>query len=99
LFKKLPKQTPSQKGQNIYNKASFERPKHLYQTTFETLTYVTAYLNENVINLFNQNVAQNVTISLGYFIFSKPPKVAQLQKIAQFGQPGPKLNDIKLPVL
>jgi hypothetical protein len=41
-------------------------------------------LSENVINLVNQKVAQNVTISLGYFIFSKncnePPTVAQLAK-------------------
>jgi hypothetical protein len=29
-----------------------------------------AYLAENVINLPKQKVAQNVTISLGYFIFS-----------------------------
>jgi hypothetical protein len=38
---------------------------------------------ENVINLLKQKVAQSVTISLGYFIFSKnhePPKVAQMVK-------------------
>jgi hypothetical protein len=44
----------------------------------------TAYFSENVINLLKQKVAQNVTISLGYFIFSnnhnEPPKVAQLAK-------------------
>jgi hypothetical protein len=28
------------KGQNIYNKALFESPKHLHQTTFETLQYL-----------------------------------------------------------
>jgi hypothetical protein len=28
------------KGQNIYNKAQFESPKHLHQTTFETLKYL-----------------------------------------------------------
>jgi hypothetical protein len=28
------------KGQNIYNKAQFEYPKHLHQTTFETLKYL-----------------------------------------------------------
>jgi hypothetical protein len=43
-----------------------------------------AYLGENVINLLKQKVAQNVAISLGYFIFKKylyePPKVAQLAK-------------------
>ncbi len=27
----------SKKGQNIYNKSQFERPKHLQQITFETL--------------------------------------------------------------
>ncbi len=27
----------SKKAKNIYNKAQFERPKHLQQTTFETL--------------------------------------------------------------
>jgi len=30
----------SKKGQNIYNKAQFESPKHLQQTTFETLKYL-----------------------------------------------------------
>jgi hypothetical protein len=28
------------KDQNIYNKAQFENPKHLHQTTFETLKYL-----------------------------------------------------------
>jgi hypothetical protein len=55
-----------------------------------------AYLGVNVINLLNQDVAQNVAISLGYFIFSKyhnePPKVAQLPKITQSGHPGWKLS-------
>jgi hypothetical protein len=44
----------------------------------------TAYLAENTTNLLKQKVAQNVAISLGYFIFpknhNKPPKVAQLAK-------------------
>jgi hypothetical protein len=31
----------------------------------------TAYLGGNVVNLLKQKVSQNVTISLGYFIFSK----------------------------
>jgi hypothetical protein len=31
----------------------------------------TAYLDENVKNLLTQKEAQNVTIILGYFIFSK----------------------------
>ncbi len=30
----------SKKGQNIYNKAQFESPKHLQQTTFETSKYL-----------------------------------------------------------
>jgi hypothetical protein len=30
----------SQKGQNIDTKAQFENPKHLHQTTFETLKYL-----------------------------------------------------------
>jgi hypothetical protein len=42
------------------------------------------YIGENVINLLKQKVAQNVAISLGYFIFSKnhnePSRVAQLAK-------------------
>jgi len=28
------------KGQNIYNKAQFESPKHLHHTAFETLKYL-----------------------------------------------------------
>jgi hypothetical protein len=30
----------SKNGKNIYNKAKFESPKHLHQTTFETLKYL-----------------------------------------------------------
>jgi hypothetical protein len=41
--------------------------------------------------LLKQKVAQNVTIFMGYFIFSKnhnePPKVALLSKITQSGHP------------
>jgi len=33
------KQSPSQKGQNMYIKARFDNPKHLHQTTLETLKY------------------------------------------------------------
>jgi hypothetical protein len=32
-----PKSCQVKKGQNIYNKAQFESPKLLHQTTFETL--------------------------------------------------------------
>jgi hypothetical protein len=46
-FKKLPKfsmispkSSQVKKGQNIYNKAQFESPKHQHQTTFETLKYL-----------------------------------------------------------
>jgi hypothetical protein len=53
----------SKKGQNIYIKALFESPKHLQQTTFETLKYNKpcfdiTYLGKNLINLLKQNVAQ-----------------------------------------
>jgi len=30
----------SKQGQNIYNKAQFESPKHLHQTTYKTLIYL-----------------------------------------------------------
>jgi hypothetical protein len=40
FFKKIAKMSPSLKGQNIYNKSQFEGPKHLDQTTFETLKYL-----------------------------------------------------------
>jgi hypothetical protein len=54
----------------------------------------TAYLGEHAINLLQQKVAQNVTISLGYFIFSKnlnePPKVAQRVKNRPIWSPWPQ---------
>ncbi len=73
----------------MYNKDQFESPKHLHQTSFETLKCLQqtmlrnkAYLGKNEINLLKQKVAQKVIIILGYFILSKnhnePPKVAQL---------------------
>jgi hypothetical protein len=34
-----PKSCQVKKGQNIYNKAQFESPKPMQQTTFETLKY------------------------------------------------------------
>ncbi len=38
FFSKIaPKVAESKKGQNIYYKGQFESPKHLQQTTFETL--------------------------------------------------------------
>ncbi len=76
----------------MYTKAQFESPKHLPQSTFETFKclqqtmHEIAYLGEIVVNLLKPKVAQNVAISLGYFIFSKNhnelPKVAQLTKIS-----------------
>ena len=76
-------------------KCNLKAQKYIHQTIFETLKYLqqcfeTAYWGENEKkkNLFQQKVAQNVTISKGYFIFSKnhePPKVAQWAKIAQSG--------------
>jgi hypothetical protein len=38
--KNIPKNFQGKKGQNIHNKAQFESPKHLQQTTFETLKYL-----------------------------------------------------------
>ncbi len=49
-----------------------------------------AWKGENVINLLNLKVAQNITVPLGYFIFSKnhePKKVAEFAKNAQSGHP------------
>ncbi len=45
--KSRPKSLQVNKGQNIYNKAQFESPKHLHQTTFETLKFLqqTMFLN------------------------------------------------------
>jgi hypothetical protein len=67
------------------------KPKNTYKPYFET-----AYLDENVINLLQQKVAQNIVISLGYFIFSKnhnePPKVAQLVKNCPIWSPCLYLN-------
>jgi hypothetical protein len=37
LSKSSPNSLRAKKGQNIYIKAQFESPKHLHQTTFETL--------------------------------------------------------------
>jgi hypothetical protein len=40
-FSKIAQQVAKyKKGQNIYNEAQFESPKHLHQTTFETLKYL-----------------------------------------------------------
>jgi len=36
-FQRIAPKSPSQKGQNIYNKTQLENPKHLHQTTFKTI--------------------------------------------------------------
>jgi hypothetical protein len=38
--KNRPKCHVVKKGQNIYNKAQFENPKHLHQTTLKALKYL-----------------------------------------------------------
>jgi hypothetical protein len=40
FFKKYPKKSLGKNGQKIYNKAQFENPKHLHQTTSKTLKYL-----------------------------------------------------------
>jgi hypothetical protein len=47
IKKSSPKSLQVKKGQNIYNKAQFESPKHHHQTTFETLKFLqqTMFLN------------------------------------------------------
>ncbi len=75
--KSSPKSLQGKRGQNICNKAQFESPKHLDETTFKPKNtynkpcFETAYLGENVINLLQQKGAQNIPMSLGYFIFKK----------------------------
>jgi hypothetical protein len=76
IFWRVAKTVAKWKNANIYAEAQFESPKH--QTTLETLKnthnklcFETAHLRENVKKLFKQKVAQNVTISLAYFIFTK----------------------------
>ncbi len=39
IFHSSHRNCQAKKGQNIYNKAQFESPKYLHQTTFETLKY------------------------------------------------------------
>jgi hypothetical protein len=40
FLKNSQKSCQVKKSQNIYNKAQFENPEHLYQTTFKTLKYL-----------------------------------------------------------
>jgi hypothetical protein len=60
-------------------KAQFESPKYLHQAKFETLKHPKhlTHLGYNVKHVLKQNI----TISLGHFIFSKNSK--QLLKTAQ----------------
>jgi hypothetical protein len=88
--KNSPKSCQAKKGQNVYNKAQFEGPKHLQKRLLKPLNthnkpcFETAYLCENLINLLKLKVAQKVAIIFGYFILSnnhnEPSKVAQLEK-------------------
>jgi hypothetical protein len=72
IFQKITqKVAKSKKNQNMYNKAQFESPKHVRQTTFETLKYLQQTIlwncllsQKNLINLHKQKVA----IILGYLI-------------------------------
>jgi hypothetical protein len=40
IFQRIAQSHQVKKGQNIYNKAQFENPKHLHQTTFKTFKYL-----------------------------------------------------------
>jgi hypothetical protein len=74
------------KAQNIYIKPLLKPYNAYNKPCFET-----AYLGENVIHLLQQKVAQNVAISLGYFIFSKNHNehpIAQLPKWQKNAQSG-----------
>ncbi len=77
IFQRIAKSCQVKKGQNIYNKAQFECPKHLHQTTLPTTNtynkpcFETAYLGKNVINLFKQKVAKK---SCHYFGLLHPFK-------------------------
>jgi hypothetical protein len=76
FFKNSPKSCQVKKGQNIYNKAQFENPKHLQQT----MPWNCLFRQKKLIILLKQKVA----IFWGYFVLSKnhnePPKVARLAK-------------------
>jgi hypothetical protein len=82
LEKKLPnfsKNSPKScqvKKRPKYNKAQFENPKKLHQTTFKTLKYLqpcfeTAYLGKNVINMFKQKVAKKSSLFWASSSFQK----------------------------
>ncbi len=83
--------------QIIYIKPKFEIPKHLHQTSFETLSYLqnpcfeTAYLGENVKHLLKLKGPQMSPFLWVPCLFKKIntelPKVANWQKFAQSGHP------------
>ncbi len=85
IFQKVAQKVSKQKKyQNIGNKVQIESPKCLHQTMFETSKYLhwtifqCAFLGKNIIDLLKQKIAQNATITLGYFVFSK--NIMSLQK-------------------
>jgi hypothetical protein len=55
---------PNLKVRNIYNK-----PLLKPQNTYNKPCFETTYFGDNVKQLLKQKAAQNVSISLGYFIF------------------------------
>jgi hypothetical protein len=90
MFPKVAPKVSQVNGQNIYNKAQFESPKHQHQITFDTLKNLqqTMFLNclfgQKSYIWLNKKITQNVSIILGYFIFSKnhtePPKSSPIGK-------------------
>ncbi len=93
FWKNSPKQSPSPKMPKYLHKKSIWESKNINVKPFlkplstcnkPYFEIDTAYLGENVLNLPKQKVAQNVSISLRYLIFSKGhnwlPKIAQLVK-------------------
>ncbi len=65
INKKLPKQSPSQKMQKIYNKSQFEVPDKIKQllkpyNSYNKTCFETAVLFKDVTNLLRQKLAQNV---------------------------------------
>jgi hypothetical protein len=80
--KSSPNNLQVKKGQNIYNKAQFESPKHLRQTPFETLKYLqprfeVAYLGENEIKKNLKKEPKMLPFLWANSFFIEPAKVAQ----------------------
>jgi hypothetical protein len=93
--KSSPNSLQAKKGQNINLKAQNIYINHFWSLKIPTKTYFgTAYLSENVINLLKEKVAQNVAISLGYFIFSKNHNESKSNPI---GEKSPNL--VTLPIM